>query len=56
MNIILLITLVLVFSYAVMHYSLSTFWKNATGVIIVSAVFAVLVVVFVSVFGSPALR
>ena len=56
MTIILAIALTLVFAYTSMHYTLSTFWDNVAGRIAVSAVFAVLVAIFVGVFTAGALN
>jgi len=56
MTTILSIILTLVFSFASMHYTLSTFWDNVVGRIALSAVFAVLVAIFVGVFTAGALN
>jgi len=56
MTTILAIALTLVFAYSQMHYALTTFWSNVAGRIAVSAVFAVLVAIFVGVFTAGALN
>jgi len=55
MTIILAVLLTLTFAFTVMHYTLSTFWSHVAGRIAVSAVFAVLVAIFVGVFTASAL-
>jgi len=55
MTIILAVLLTITSAFTVMHYTLSTFWENVVGRIAVSSIFAVLVVIFVSVFAPAAL-
>jgi hypothetical protein len=55
MEIILAVILTLTLAYTTMHYTLSTFWGHREGKIAVSAVFAVLVAIFVGVFTASVL-
>ena len=41
--------------YTVSYVTLSSFWSNSRGVIVVSAIFAVLVAIFVPVVGAALL-
>ena len=56
MTTLLAILLTLVLAFSTMHYTLSIFWDHVAGRIAVSAVFAVLVAIFVGVFTAGALN
>lgn len=55
MTIVFAILLTLVFAFTQMHYTLSVFWKDVVGRITTSAVFAVLVAIFVGVLTTRVL-